>query len=374
MSTGKFILRNAPAIRAALERATARREVLILETPYLRFESAFVRMEEEAIQASATMAYEDAFYALKSAELRMRFPHAFSFMEAPTQFLGFGVVGGRRTLRLRIPEQVEEDEQRRAYRVERVGAVNVTFSTRRFELISATLVNLSTMGARITALRDFHLDEVRLGDRIAITIPLRHDIHINHHAHVRYVNERVLGLEFHPNLVGALLDRLSRWVFQKREEDRERALNSAAGLLGAEPGLVPVKHQGLVLVSSEARLEEVLREPFAELPPMTRIPPNGQAVKAVDVQSEIVLLFHVPGLGMEERRRVRMLTELLGGRLPFVLLAPEDVDPAALSELASQLKAAASFRVGERPNPLLPRLILGIFRRHFSGEGAPAPR
>lgn len=365
MSNGKFTLRNPDAIRAALERATARREVLILVTPYLRFESAFVRMEEDAIQANATMAYEDAFYALKSSDLRMRFPHAFSFVEAPTKLLGFGLVGGKRTLRIQIPTVLEEDEQRRAYRVERVGAVNVTFSTRRYELISATLVNLSTMGARVTALRDFEIDEVRLGDRIAITVPLTSEIHINHHAVVRYVNERTMGLEFSPAFSGALLDRLNRWVFQRREEDHERALRWTGA---PDAGVQRVQRQGLVLVGSDAALEAQLREQLTGLPELTRLPPNGQSLKELDTSSEMVLLFHVPSLGMEDRRRIRMLVEGVGGGLPFVLLTGEDVDMAALSEFATQLKANATFRVAARPNPLLPRLLLGILRKHF---GAP---
>lgn len=367
MSNGKFTLRNPDAIRAALERATARREVLILVTPYLRFESAFVRLEEDAIQANATMAYEDAFYALKSSDLRMRFPHAFSFVEAPTRLLGFGMVGGKRTLRIQIPAALEEDEQRRAYRVERVGAVNVTFSTRRYELISATLVNLSTMGARMTALRDFEIDEVRLGDRIAITVPLTPEIHINHHAVVRYVNERVMGLEFHPPFTGALLDRLSRWVFQRREEDQERALRWTGA---SDAGAQKVQRQGLVLVSSDGALESQLRGQLTGLPDLTRLAPNGQSLKELDTTGEAVVLFHVQGLGMEERRRVRMLVEGLGGGLPFVLLAGEDVDMAGLSELATQVKANATFRVTAKPNPLLPRLLLGILRKHFAAPGS----
>ncbi len=366
MSDGKFTLRNEAAIRAALERATARREVLILATPYLRFESCFVRMEEDAIQANATMQYEDAFYALKSSDLRMRFPHAFSFMEAPTKLLGFGQVGGKRTLRLQIPAQAEEDEQRRAYRVERVGAVNVTFSTRRFELISATLVNLSTMGARITALRDFQMDEVRLGDRIALTIPLTPEIHLNHHASVRHVNERVMGLEFHPPLTGAMLDRLSRWVFVRREEDQERSFRQ--GGVAAESGHPAARHQGLVLVSSDALLEVQLRQELTDLPALTTLSPNIQAIKDVDPASESVVLFHVNSLAMEDRRRARMLVETMGGKLPFVLVAREGVDPAGLSELATQLHAIASFRIGAKASPLMGRMLQGIFRKHFPGE------
>ena len=49
MGTGALI-RNPVLIRSILEQACAQREMLFLVTPYLRFESHFLLMEEEGFQ------------------------------------------------------------------------------------------------------------------------------------------------------------------------------------------------------------------------------------------------------------------------------------------------------------------------------------
>ena len=216
---------------------------------------------------------------LRSAELRMRFPHGFSFVEGPTRLLGFGAVSSRRSLRLRLPESLEEDDHRSAYRVERVGRIMTTFSTRRYSLISGSLVNLSTTGARIHSLRDFEDGEVAVDDTFSITIPLSEDIHINTKAKVRYIQARSVGLEFRPKLDGVLLERLSRWVFQHREEERDR-MRLQDIVPAAAPGQgVPGARFCLTLVSTSQELEDQLRGALTDLPPLRRIPATGQAVK-----------------------------------------------------------------------------------------------
>lgn len=362
----KNMIRNPDAVLAALRSACEHREILILVTPYLRFETTFQRLDPDAIHVAATMAYEDALYGLKSPDLRMRFPNLHVFLDAPTKLLGLGMDKGRRTLRLAIPKVLEEDEQRRGYRVERVGRVNVTFSTRRYDLISGTLVNISTGGVRLMALRDFEDGEVDEGDVLAITVPLNADIHINVRAVVRYSSGRALGLEFRPPLEGYLLERLARWVFQRREEDIVRS--QARPALGGEATAQRL-HQGLVLVGGDEGLRDRLAAWLTDLPEVTRLAPNVQALKEVDLQSQILLLFHLPSLGLDERRRLKTLVEPFMGRIPFLLLATGEVDGGVLSELGSEVKAAAVFKLGENPSPIFRRLVQGIFRRHFE-EGA----
>src|SRR5512140_116392 len=108
--TGNLI-RNPEAIAEILQRACERRELMILVTPYLRFESSFLRMDKGEIHAAATMGREDAMFGLR----------------------GFGMCDGRRTLRRAVPEVLQEEDHRGSYRVEHVGRVPVTFSTPKFD-------------------------------------------------------------------------------------------------------------------------------------------------------------------------------------------------------------------------------------------------
>ncbi|HWQ11092.1 MAG TPA: PilZ domain-containing protein [Holophaga sp.] len=370
---GKFSIRNETAILGALQHACGEGELLILVTPYLRFECSFLRLDEDAVHVTASMGPEDAMYGLRSAELRMRFPHGYSFVEGPTRLLGFGAVSSRKSLRLRIPESLEEDDHRSAYRVERLGRITTTFSTRRYALISASLVNLSTTGARIHSLRDFEEGEVAVDDTFTITIPLSEEIHINTKAKVRYIQARSVGLEFRPKLDGVVLERLSRWVFQHREEERDR-MRPQDIVPAAAPG-APGTRFCLTLVSPSQELEDNLRGSLSGLPPLRRIPATGQALKDALSDDPALLLFHITGTGLEERRRLKALAEYLGGKWPFVLLGTGTISTADLFEIGNELKAASVYVLGPRSGTFFARLLQGILRRHYEGgEGPLAPK
>lgn len=372
---GKFNIRNDETIQSILKASCEHGELLILVTPYLRFETLFLRMDADAVHVLANMGAEDAMYGLRSPDLRMRFPHSFSFVEGGTKLLGLGSVGGRRSLRLRIPATLEEDDQRSSYRVERVGRVQVTFSTRKYALIAGSLVNISTTGARICSSREFEDGEIELGESIPITVPLNDEIRINTRGKIRYVQGRSLGLEFRPQVEGVQLERLARWVFQRQEEDRDRATSSHE----SEPNqatAVGVPHWGgLMLVSSSPDLEAQLKETLTDLPALKRVLPTVQALKEILPSMPALLFFQVPGTGLDERKRLKAMTEFLGGRWPFLLLGTGGVESSQLFELGSDLGAAGVYALGPRPSPFFKRLVQGILRRHYEGgEGVLAPK
>ena len=62
-------------IRRILETACGSRELLILVTPYMRFETNFLALDPEAFQARITMSAEEATYGLRSPDLHFRFPN-----------------------------------------------------------------------------------------------------------------------------------------------------------------------------------------------------------------------------------------------------------------------------------------------------------
>lgn len=372
-------VRNADLVRAILDQACGRREFLILVTPYLRFESHFLALEGDAFHVSATMSREDAMYGLRNADLRFRFPNGVSFMEGHTHMLGLGLADGRRSLKLSLPKALAEDEQRGAYRVERVGRVTATVSTKRFEILTASLVNISSTGARLLAPRDLTPDFMQPGDEITITIPLTDDIRINGKALVRHLDSRNFGLEFHPHLEDPEQTKLSRWVFQKREEDKDRVTRRGAEVLppGAHvaTGARAVEPSGILLVSGNPELEAELRDVLLSVQPLTRVEPHVQGLKEGLAAAPMLALFDVPSLGLDQRRRLKSLVEAASGKLPFMILGAPGLDMSPLLELGTEMRASATYQWGPGKGAFFQRLVQGILRRHYEGaEGPMAPK
>lgn len=365
------LIRNPETIGEILRGACDRRELMILVTPYLRFESSFLRLDEGEFQATATMGREDALYGLRSADLRIRFPHGVSFLEAATQLKGFGIAEGRRTLRLALPEAMQEEDHRSAYRVERVGRVPVTFSTPKYDLVTGTLVDLSTTGARIFSTRDFGDAELQPGDDMAVTIPLVEGIRINTQVKVRHVRGRTFGVEFRPRLDERVLHPLSRWIFERREEDLERVARRGVetGASG-EQRTATAPPKGLILVSGDGALEAVLQDLLGGLQPLRRVAPTMSAIKEALTANPALLLFHVPNLGLDERRRLRTLLEPIQGRTPFLLLGT-GIEGGALLEVGTEVRATVSIVFNPARATFFQRLVQGVLRRTYEGGESP---
>lgn len=370
------LIRNPETIADIFRRVCERRELLILVTPYLRFESSFLRVDGAELHAAATMGREDAIYGLRSADLRMRFPHGVSFLEAATELKGFGMVDARRTLRLAVPDSLVEEDHRGAYRVDRVGRVPVTFSTPKYDLVTGTLVDISTTGARLYSTRDFAEGELELGEDMAVTIQLTDAIRINTKVKLRHVHGRTFGVEYRPQLDDHLLHPLSRWIFEKREEDLERisrrGVETASPVEGARPGTQAP--YGLLLVSSDGALETSLKELLGGLQPLRRISPTMQALKEALAQRPALVLYQVASFSLDERRRLKPLAETLQGRVPFLLLGT-GVEGGPLLELGSELKATVSIVFNADRATFFQRLVQGVLRRTYEGGESPlAPK
>ncbi len=366
------ILKRQEDIRQVLVQACARRELLILATPYLRFESSFVALEGEELHVLATMSRDDAVFGLKTSELKMRFPQGMGFFETSVQLLGLGLHEGRRTVRLSLPRVVSENDQRVAYRVERVGRVEVTFSTPKPELYTATLLDLSTSGARIHLHRDLPEGALHPGDRIQVSIPLNDEISIQTGALVRHLRGRSLGLHYEPGPPPETLESLSRWVFLRREEERERlARRMELAVRPESRGSFP--ELGILLISSDPDLERELRASLEEIRTLTRLAPTAQALKEALLAKPSLAIFHVGGAGLDERRRLKTLLEIAQRKVPTLLLGTE-LDGATLFELAGEWKASSAMTWHPGRNAFLLRLVRGMIRRHMDGgEGPLAP-
>ena len=359
-----------------LRSACARRELLILATPFLRFESSFVAVQGEELHVLATMSREDAVYGLRTPDLKIRFPHGLGFYEAAVSGIGLGLHEGRRTVRVSIPKVLKENDQRVAYRVERVGRVPVTFGTPKLNLHVAGLVDISTSGAQFHAQKDVPAEEVGTGDRIVLDIPLVDQISIHSEAVVRHLSGRRIGVQFTPKLPPEVEEPLSRWVFLRREEERERAarrLEEASGPPEFRMGtLVPA--MSIILISIDSALEANLREVLQDVRPLFRLAPATQELKEALLGKPSLARFHIDGTGLDERRRMKTLMEIAQRKVPILLLGTR-VDGATLFELSNEWKASSAMAWSPERATFLQRLVQGILRRHAAGGDSPmAPR
>ena len=281
-----------------------------------------------------------------------------------------GAAEVRRILRLTIPKEMKESDQRAAYRVERVGRVLVTYGTPKGDILQASLVDISTTGAKLHAQRDVDPVAIPPGTQLALSIPLLEGIRIEAKAEVRHLGARTIGLKFRPELPKEVEVPLSRWVFTRREEERERLAQrlelreqtSRAQTAGPAPGIL--------FVSSDLELEEHLRAALQPIQTLGRIPPSAQALKDGLAGGPSLVIFHVGGPGLDERRRLKGLLELIQGRCPTLLLGTL-IDGAALFELSAEWKASSALVWQPARGPFLQKLAQGILRRHGNGGESP---
>lgn len=361
MNDESAIVRNPDAIRDILRVACDRSEIAILVTPYVKFELNFLWLEPDAVHVTATMSREDALYGLKSPQLKVRFPHGHRIFSAATSLLGIGLARGRKSLRLALPSLLESDDFRRAFRVEKVGRVQVTFSSRRYDLLTASLVNISTGGARVFASKELEEGDVQVGDAIHVSIPLAPGIQITGKAKVRHVKDRTIGMEFKPALDGKLLDDLSRWAFKKKEEAIQQFALADRDASG-EPGFQDLQGPLIALVGGTPALEERLRPVLAGLPPLRRLPATVQTARVLAGLPGVLAVFLLESADPLAQKRLSLLLEPVRGRIPFVL-AGTAIDPATLIRLANDWEALLGVALDAGGTASLQRLAAGLFSK-----------
>jgi len=363
------VIKKGEEILEILRSACGRRELLILATPYLRFESSFMAVRDGELHILATMSRDDAMFGLRGADLKIRFPDGMGFYEAAVETRGLGLLDGRRTVRLSLPKTLQENDQRVAYRVERVGRVTVTYSTPRGDLVQAALVDISTTGARLLAQRDLDPDVIFPGTKLVLSIPLDPEIQIETRAEVRHAGARSLGVAFRPVLPLAVEQPLSRWVFRRREEERERLAQRLEVSVAStrSPALGPT---GILLVSSDPALELALSEFLTPIQPLIRLPVAAQAIKDALAAAPPLVIFHVTRDDLDHRRRLKTLVELAQGKAPVLLLSTQ-VDGATLFELSGECKVSSALVWNPSRGVFLQRLAQGIIRRHNQGGDSP---
>jgi hypothetical protein len=358
-------IRRADLVREILDHACARRSIAILTTPYLRFESCFLRLEGDRMHCLATMDLEDAKYGLRSPDLRVRFPSGPHFYEGATRLLGLGRIDGRQSLQLAVPAALDNGDWRRSYRVDRVGRVPVTLSTRKYQLLQGRLANISTTGVAVYLLQDPGEPGLAVNDPLHVDFVLSEGPRIQARVEVRHLHERTFGAEFRPDLPDAQVEPLGQWVFRQREADvLARELQPAR----KDPGIRPPGADGVgevILISSSPELGERLAALMGgDMPPLRRVAPTIQSVRDLPVTGKVLVLLHADSGSWEDLKRLRALAEALPAGLPRVLVGT-GLESGPLFELGTELKAAWTYPLTANPGTLFARLLSGILRKHF---------
>jgi hypothetical protein len=368
------VIRDPLAIADALKHACERTEVVILSTPYMTCETSFVRMDGETFHvSSASMELDDVRYGLKSPELMFRFPHGHRFYAGATRLVGMGVWNGRHTIRLALPDSLADDERRAAYRVERPGG-SVTFSTRKNDLLVGALTDISTSGARIYSSKEISDEDVLAGDGLHLTIVVGADIRFNAKAIVRHIQDRRIGLEFRPELHGETLDNLSRWAFRKRENAISRTIGVDG--VGADGNKVVAQATDLdtpcvVLITSCDEVEAKVRNLMPADGPLAfrRISPNGQSMREIKDLRKAMIAFHVTTGDMNERRKLKIMIDIIPKRFPYILLC-DSQGVNGLQAMGTDLAADGTCVIG----PFMPRLFKLVHGKRFGEPEAAKPQ
>jgi len=366
--------RNKEEIRNIFELACAKRTMLIFVTPYLRFESHFVHLEGNAVHVRVSKGEGDAIYFLRGGDLKLRFPHGYSFLEAPAKITGFGTHEDKRTMMVELPKEIYQNDDRKTFRVERVGNITATISTPKNEIVSASLLDVSAKGAKLSG-RVLQMDKaMKVGDKIMLTIPIPKVATINCGAIVRHADGSTFGVEYVPNLDSSILDPLSSWVFRKQEEEKDmqslRDNKRDKVIIGPETDNPSNEDEGRVLlVTSDYEIEETFRRLIADEYLFLHSEPSVAALKLMLAKVPHLVILHLPANNIEKRRLMKSLAAMVPSNVPILLLGTE-VDSGALFELGREWKAASSIAYVKERGMFVQKLIVGMVKRHLGkGEG-----
>jgi hypothetical protein len=226
---------------------------------------------------------------------------------------------------------------------------------------------------------DLPASELRVRDKLVLTVSLPGGVTIINAAAVRHTDYRNFGMEFDPYLSGADMARLSRWVFRKKEEELERAAaGEDAAAAAAPPGagaaaaararVADAAGDGILLATDDGELRPALRALLGEGRRFICAPASPAAFRHALFQRPLMVILHASGRGGAEEGR---LLQELAGDVPDgvpVMLLGTGMDADRLAELGRECGAAASMLMAPNKGPFLQRLVLGILRKH-SGHG-----
>lgn len=349
-----------------------RRQSCLLATPYLSFDSRMMEIADGELRVRATMSREAAKHALEPQRLRVRFPWGLAFYAGTTRVLGYEQGEQRRTLRLAIPESLEPDEQRQAYRLERVGRSPGAIGSPAGDIIRITLENLSTLGAGVFCMEPIPAEGFLTGRIVSLSLTLEQGPSLRLEARICHGQGQYFGLKFEPRPSGETLKALEEWMAPRVEEARRhwdnRAELRARAEQAAKPKLPP---SGILLLSRDETFGAQVEETLQGLHPVRISPPIMAPFKEALERPPLLLLVDTAGSDMEERYRLRSLLEAQAPGCPIIVLGRGGENPDLLRALVVELKARIFIEWYPDNATFFRKLVMGLIRRHWKGQEAP---
>jgi len=372
-------------IRSIFEEACARRELLVLVTKYLKFKSNFVHLDGDVVHARTTTGGEDALKILDVRDLGLRFHHPYKpdFLEANTIMLGLGFHEGFKTITFALPTTIYANDGRKAPRI-KLDNVQASFNLRGRWLIRANVIDLSCSGARLTSdmIESLPRNELRVNDRIMVSIYLPDGDSINNGAIIRHMENKDFGIEFNPELPGSLRHFLSTFALITQEKQRElmaeRELMAGRADQSAEAAMADAKDKktdecGILFVTRDDELNSALNDALGKDRKFYRIAPIDTDLLIALYQKPQLVILHASNSSTAERRLLKYLAQIIPWEIPTLLLGT-DIENEVLFEIKHECNVVASALWTPRNTLFLQRLVLGILRRCYgSGESPMAP-
>jgi len=362
---------TGPPKDEVLRELCERKATLLLATPHLSFESRFLERDGERLRVRASMGRELAMNTLSRQPLRIRFPWDLSMYCGSVRILDYEQEEHRRTLVISVPESLGEDEQRSAYRADRVGRSRGSLgSTGKGDPIIQpfNLENLSTLGAGVFLNGYRGLETWQPGMTVQASFELEGGTRFDRAARICHSSGPYLGLEFRPPLKEPDLGLVHRWVTARRNEaqrmwDNRDELRAQAAE-AAKPKAAP---SGMLLLSSDASLGAQIEHALESMHELRVVPAVMAPLRAAMAQPPLIVLLDTAGMGSEERRRARALLEAQPPGCPVLVLGrdPEN-DQGRL--LATELRQASYLEWAPGKGTTLKILVQGLIRRHWKPE------
>lgn len=370
----KLPFRESPKAQGALEgiqrdevlaELCTRHQACLLATPYLSFESRMLEVTPSELRVRATMSREAARHALGQQPLKLRFPWGLTFYSGVTQVLGYEQGEQRRTLRLAVPAWLEPDEQRKAFRLERVGRCHGALGSLEGNLLRITLENISQHGAGVFCLEPIPPEGFQTGRVLSLALGLDQGPSLRFEARVCHGQGQYLGLRFDPRPGPETAGTLQEWMAPRIEDTQRRWDNRAELRAHAEQAARPkLPPSGVLLLSRDSALAAQVAEALDGLQPVRSAPPSMAAYKEALEPPPLLLLLDISGADGEERHRLRGLLEGQSPGCPILVLGREG-DPEAWRTLVSDLKARLYLTWNPTQGLFFRRLVLGLIQRHW---------
>lgn len=354
-----------PAVESVIDELCDRRQVVLLATPYLHYESRCLERVGAEIKVRATMSRDAVKHALGQHPLRLRFDWALSFYSGPTRVLDYIQDENRRFLKIALPSHLVVDEQRRALRVDRVGHSSGALGSEDGTILRVSLENVSPLGAGVFCLESIPAEKFQTGRPLDLSLTLEDGFTLMCRARICHSEGQNLGLQFQPPLAGRDLQRLSEWLAPKETEAHRRWENRAELRAKAEQSAGPKPPpNGVLLLSSSPELMTEVSTALEGSLPLRIVAPAMAPFKEAVADPPQLLLIDAGTEGMEGRYRLRTILEAVPVNAPMVVLGRSG-DTEGSRRLAAELNAAAHIEWDPEQEEFFRRLAEGITQNYW---------